>query len=342
MKFSENSAQAANYLRQAVPKMVKHRIVPNPLNYTLWYRYYSKDLPLLNKELDQTVDRLGTCPPSIGESLFLQHIDQLDKDNETHLVTFQAALADLVNDLSDSLEHNVKQTNVYSDALMDNLTELGAYGVDEAAAPVLNELNANASAISSVSAEFQVKLSVAQSEIKALKTELENSKREASTDPLTGLYNRRVFESIYDQFVTDGNDGDDLALIMMDIDKFKLFNDVHGHLVGDQILKFVGKLLKTECKGSVVPVRLGGEEFALLCPSLNLTQAYDVAENVRAKLAGSQFTSKRTGQKMPPVTASFGVALKKPGELLRHIMDRADEAMYAAKDAGRNQVKTFS
>lgn len=339
MKFSENSDQAANYLRQAVPKMVKHSIVPNPLNYTLWYSYYSKDFPLLNKELDQTIERLGTCPPAIGESLFLQYLGQLDKDNEKHLVAFQKALSHMVNDLSDSLEHSAKQTNSYSEALMDNLTELGSHGVDDAITPVLNELSANASAICSANAEFQGQLSVAQAEINTLKSELENSKREASTDPLTGLYNRRVFESIYHQFVGDGNDNDDLALIMMDIDKFKLFNDAHGHLLGDQILKFVGKLLKTECKEPIVPVRLGGEEFVLLCPHFDLKQAYDVAENVRTKLACALFSSKRTGQKIPAVTASFGVALKKPEEFLKHIIERADEALYAAKNAGRNQVK---
>jgi diguanylate cyclase len=342
MKFSENSDQAANYLRQAVPKMVKHSIVPNPLNYTLWYSYFSKDFPLLNKELDQTIERLGTCPPAIGESLFLQHIGQLDENNEEHLVTFQEALSHLVSDLSDSLDHTAKQTNSYSEALKDNLTELGSHGIDDAVAPVLNELSANVSAICSSNEEFQGKLTAAQAEINVLKTELENSKKEASTDPLTGLYNRRMFESIYHQFVDDSNDNDEIALVMMDIDKFKVFNDTHGHLMGDQILKFIGKLLIKECEEPVVPVRLGGEEFVLLCPYLNLKQAYDIAENIRTKLAGVLFSSKKTGQKIPPVTASFGVALKKPEEFLKQIIERADEALYAAKDAGRNQVMMAS
>ena len=342
MKFSENSGQAADYLRKAVPTMVKHNIVPNPLNYTLWYSYYSKDFPLLNKELDQTLERLGTCPPAIGESLFLQHIGQFDKDDDAPLATFEKALSHLVNNLSDTLEQSAKQTNSYSEALMGNLSELVSHGVDEAVAPVLNDLSANASAICTANSEFQGQLSLAQAEINTLKAELENSKREASTDPLTGLFNRRVFETIYEQFVDSNQDSDDLALIMMDIDKFKLFNDEHGHLVGDQILKFVGKLLKAECEEPVVPVRLGGEEFVLFCPNINIEQAYQIAEKIRAKLASSQFSSKRTGQKIPPVTASFGVALKKPEEMLKQIIDRADEALYAAKDAGRNQVKLAS
>jgi diguanylate cyclase len=339
VKFSDDSDQAAGYLRQAVPMMVKHNIVPNPLNYTLWYSYYSNVFPLLNKELDKTLERYGTCPPDISESLFLGHISKLDNDNQKQLVHFQNAFSHLVDGLSDSLDHTAKQTNNYSQALMENLTELGTHGVDDNIAPVLNKLSANASAICTANEEFQGQLSAAQSEINTLKIELENSKKEASTDPLTGLYNRRVFETIYNQFVDETNNQSDITLIMMDVDKFKVFNDTHGHLVGDQILKFIGQLLKKECKDPVVPVRLGGEEFALLCPRFKLEQAKTVAENIRVKLASVPFNSKRTGKRIPPVTASFGVAQKRADDSLANIIERADVALYAAKDAGRNQVK---
>jgi diguanylate cyclase len=339
MKFSENSDKAADYLRQAVPMMVKHNIVPNPLNYTLWYSYFSNVFPLLNKELDKTLERYGTCPTDISESLFFHHISQLNNGNEEQLIHFQKAFSHLVDGLSDSLDHTAQKTNNYSQALMENLTELGTHGIDNAIAPVLNKLTANASAICTANEEFQGKLSAAQSEINTLKTELENSKKEASTDPLTGLYNRRVFEAIYNQFVDDENNKEDITLIMMDVDKFKVFNDTHGHLVGDQILKFIGQLLKKESKEPVVPVRLGGEEFALLCPTLKLEQAQIIAERVRVKLASVPFSNKRTGERIPPVTASFGVAQKRADDTLIHIIERADLALYAAKDAGRNQVK---
>jgi diguanylate cyclase len=237
------------------------------------------------------------------------------------------------------MDHTAQQTNSYSQALMENLTELGIHGVDNAIAPVLNKLNANASAICIANKEFQGQLSAAQSEINSLKAALEDSKKEANTDPLTGLYNRRVFEAIYNQFVDDKNNQDDITLIMMDVDKFKVFNDTHGHLMGDQILKFIGQLLKKECKDPVVPVRLGGEEFALLCPRFKLDQAQSVAENIRIKLASVPFSNKRTGERIPPVTASFGVAQKRAEDSLTNIIERADQALYVAKGAGRNQVK---
>ena len=126
---------------------------------------------------------------------------------------------------------------------------------------------------------------------------------------------------------------------MMDVDKFTIFNDTHGHLVGDQILKVIGQLLKKECKAPILPVRLGGEEFGLLCPSFKLEQAHMVAEDIRVKLASVPFSSKRTGERIPAVTASFGVAQKRPKDGLTNIIERADQALYIAKNSGRNQVK---
>jgi diguanylate cyclase len=338
MKFSENSAQAAIYVRQAIPMMVKYNIVPNPLNYTLWYCYFSKAFASLNTELDKTLERYGTCPPEISESLFFRYIRQLESKNNEQLIHFQNAFSHLVDDLSDSMDHTAHRTNSYSQALMENLTELGLHDLDNAITPVLNKLNTNTSAICSANEEFRGRLSAAQSEINSLKAALENSEKEANTDALTGLYNRRVFEAIYNQFVDNKSHQDDITLIMMDVDKFKVFNDTHGHLVGDRILKYIGLLLKTECKDPILPVRLGGEEFAILCPRLKLEQAKVVAENIRVKLASVPFSNKSTGERIPPVTASFGVAQKRPDDGLTNIIERADKALYAAKNAGRNQV----
>jgi diguanylate cyclase len=339
MKFSENSAQAAKYVRQAIPMMVKYSIVPNPLNYTLWYCYFSKAFAPLNTELDKTLERYGTCPPEISESLFFRYISPLENKNNEQLIHFQNAFSHLVDNLSDSIDHTAHQTNSYSQALMENLTELSLNDVDNAITPALNKLNTNTNAICSANEEFRGQLSAAQSEINSLKAALENSEKEANTDPLTGLCNRRVFEATYNQFVDDKNHQDDITLIMMDVDKFKVFNDTHGHLVGDRILKYIGQLLKTECKKPILPVRLGGEEFGLLCPRLKLEQAKIVAEDIRVKLASVPFSSNRTGERIPPVTASFGVAQKRPNDGLTNIIERADQALYAAKNAGRNQVK---
>ncbi|WP_158967412.1 GGDEF domain-containing protein [Paraglaciecola sp. L3A3] len=336
MNFSENSDQAVEFLRLAVPTMMKFNIVPNPLNYTLWYSYYSKAFPRLNKELDQTIERYGTCPPKIAESLFLQHIGHAENDNEQQLIAFQASLSHLASNLSDSINTTAKQASGFSSAIAEKVSLLD--DVDTNISPVLNELTSNINGISKVNDSFQAQLSDAQAEINTLKEELEDSKREASTDPLTGLFNRRVLDSIFKEFVNNPNSTKKLTFIIMDIDKFKIFNDTHGHILGDQILKIVANLLKNECKKPVVPIRLGGEEFGLICPEYDLPEAHKLADGIREKLASRPYTNKRDGKKIPPVTASFGIAAKHRGDALTNIIERADKALYKAKEAGRNQV----
>ena len=339
MKFSDDSTQAASYLRQAVPTMVKYKIVPNPLNYALWYSYFSQQFPRLNEELDHAIQRYGTCPAEIGESLFLQNFSQIDEKNEKKLDLVQRAFTQVVAKLSNSIDDTAKQTSDYSQALKQNLNQLANVKVDESLQLVVSELSASANAIYSNSENFREKLSSAQAEINLLKTELKRARQEANTDPLTSLCNRRVFESIYHEFVSSNGEQETLSLIIMDIDKFKLFNDTHGHLIGDQILKYVGKILQEECPEDITPVRFGGEEFALLCPQYSKDKATAFAEKIRKKLAATPFTNRKNGQRIPPVTASFGVTLKQPDDILSHIIERADKALYAAKNAGRNTVK---
>lgn len=338
MKFSENSEQAVSYLRQAVPTMMKHNIVPNPLNYALWYSYFSNAFPNLKNELDQTITRYGTCPPEKSESLFIQHISQLDGENNENLITFQEALVKLVSNLSDSLDQTVTETSNFSQALKNNITELETHHIDDTVAPVLSQLSANANAICDANDAFKGKLSAAQSEISTLRKELENSRREASTDSLTGLYNRRAIEPTYRQIINTALPDENVSFIMMDIDNFKIFNDTHGHLLGDQILQFMGTFLTQQCDDPAIAFRFGGEEFAILCPAFDANQAVELADKVRTKLSTIPFSNKRTGSKIPPVTASFGVTQQQKDDILLNMIERADKALYAAKEAGRNRV----
>jgi diguanylate cyclase len=156
------------------------------------------------------------------------------------------------------------------------------------------------------------------------------------------LCNRRVLEAIYSQFIEEQDETEALSFIIMDIDKFKTFNDTHGHPVGDQVLKFVAQLLKKECPDSIIPVRFGGEEFAMLCPNCDIEKANVVAENIRKKLSEMAFKHQKTGDRLPSVTASFGLAQRHGSEILTQMIERADKALYVAKDEGRNQVKRAS
>ncbi len=168
-------------------------------------------------------------------------------------------------------------------------------------------------------------------------TLVEESRWMATTDALTGLLNRRAFlESTGREVARSKRYNDDLSVILLDVDHFKLINDRRGHAAGDMVLAAVGQLLNQAVRTCDIVARWGGEEFVLVLPSTSLEGAQQVAERVRDLLENAGI---RDGNGDPiPVTASFGVATYTLGDTLEQVIDRADRAMYLAKSDGRNRV----
>ena len=134
--------------------------------------------------------------------------------------------------------------------------------------------------------------------------------------------------------------GSQLSLLLGDIDHFKRFNYTYGHQVIDQVLKLVGMILKQSATGSAKPARYGGEEFAIVMPRADLSQAVTLAETVRTTVASKRIRKKSTGEDFGNITMSIGAAQFKPGEPIADLIQRADECLYHAKNAGRKQVAT--
>lgn len=163
----------------------------------------------------------------------------------------------------------------------------------------------------------------------------ESLRRQASTDPLTKLYNRRyITDILQDETKRAKRQSNPFSVVMMDIDHFKSINDTHGHDVGDRVLQAVSKTIAAQLREVDVLARWGGEEFLILLRGTNLGGARQVAEKCRAALAAEAIEEQ--GQ----ITASFGVAQGQNDESVRDLVHRADIALYAAKSAGRNRVHT--
>ncbi|MGC8871271.1 MAG: sensor domain-containing diguanylate cyclase [Caldimicrobium sp.] len=169
------------------------------------------------------------------------------------------------------------------------------------------------------------------------KKELEKSLYEAAiTDYLTGLYNRRYLELFLkrEKAISDRYNLP-FSIILLDLDNFKLINDIYGHEIGDKVLVEVAKLLKDNLRSTDIIGRWGGEEFLIILPNTNFEQALNVAEKLRALLCTLS---------IPPVeriTASFGVSEYKKEEPYEKTLKRADLALYKAKAEGKNCVVVF-
>jgi diguanylate cyclase (GGDEF)-like protein len=168
-------------------------------------------------------------------------------------------------------------------------------------------------------------------------TLVEESRWMATTDALTGLMNRRAFADWGKREVLRASRyADPFSLLLLDVDHFKLINDLRGHGVGDIALAALAALLAASVRSCDVVARWGGEEFVVALPSTPLAGAIQVAARMRAQLEEHEILDP-DGNRVP-VTASFGVAQLLPQESLDQLVDRADRAMYGAKSAGRNRV----
>jgi len=155
----------------------------------------------------------------------------------------------------------------------------------------------------------------------------------AVTDGLTGLYNHRHFyEELHREIARARRHNTPLSLLMLDIDHFKVFNDTFGHVRGDQVLRLVTGILQRSIRDTDLAARYGGEEFAVILPDTGPAEACRVAERIRQRMAEATFPGQAT------ITVSIGVASLVAQETAPALVRRADQALYRAKQAGRNRV----
>ena len=170
----------------------------------------------------------------------------------------------------------------------------------------------------------------------ALKNNLIDNLSFANIDSLTGLYNRHYFNSQAEVILSDSlKTQEALSLIMLDLDFFKAVNDTYGHLAGDEVLKQTAQRLKRSIRSTDILARFGGEEFILLLAGTTIDEAGFIAERMRKSIENEAYSSEDTNLSS---TASFGISSLKPLDTIEALINRADKALYIAKDQGRNRV----
>jgi len=161
---------------------------------------------------------------------------------------------------------------------------------------------------------------------------------QARTDSMTGFYNHQAFfEELERETLRVTRYEGALSLIMTDVDKFKTFNDVYGHQVGDEVLRMAASIIRQNIRETDIPARYGGDEFAVILSQTDIEHARIVAERIRRMVEGSTL---ECGDKTLSLTLSIGITEYRPGMSVIEFVNEADRSLYEAKSQGRNRIAT--
>ncbi|MCV2884553.1 GGDEF domain-containing protein [Aestuariibacter sp. AA17] len=334
--MSKPSLEASfDTLKQTIPLLLKHSIPAIPTNYALWYTYVNNDSPELNAELDNAVADNQPLSELKSQELYRTHL--ADKQ-EVSIWDLRQSLEGMLIELNQSMKDTRSDTSEYKtvmDRCIDDLNKVEQEGwtIEEVMGLVRNMVT-EAQTIRQSTISFNSALSSAEKEIERLREQLKESQQEALYDALTGLCNRRYFDSEIESKIAM----DRISLMLIDIDHFKVINDTHGHQMGDLVLKAVARKLQSGCRDNAQVFRYGGEEFALIMPNADLPIARRVAESLRKSVEKIAVKNRRTGETLGDITVSIGVAQKEENEAHPELIERADKLLYQAKKLGRNRV----
>lgn len=337
MEYSEYQEQAAEYMRLAIPLMKKHGIAMTPANYSVWYEYVAGKNAALVEEVDKRKENEHQLTDKESSELYSRFFDR-EKD--------QSALIEMRQDIRRILTEvlgYISSSAMSSDQNTHNLEEIvGKFHSDMSQTEVhviIEEVLKEAKLLATSSELLTKRLNTVAADMSDLKKDLDAAKREAKTDTLTKLANRKAFDDMLLKLTQESDEtGVEVCLIFGDLDMFKLVNDTHGHLVGDQVLKVVSNCLKDAVKGRDLVARYGGEEFAVILLNTSLQNAKKLAESIRIDVASTRVQRKDTQQSLGKITMSFGVAHYFPSEGMESFLQRVDRALYMSKRKGRNAV----
>lgn len=338
MQDANDPKVIARYAESAVAKMAELRIPPTPNHFTVWFYYFAGSQPDLRKTLDAFLDGGGVTIEQTAE-LFERFFtfDQEGAALHDASTRIETAVARAMNYLdtagSDAAE--------YGEVLAGATGELSADAGEDQVRQIVDGIVQATREMESQTRQLEKKLEESSAEVSDLRQEIEATRREAATDGLTGIANRKVFDStLRQEALAASNSEEALCLLMIDIDHFKKFNDNYGHQTGDQVLKLLANTLTEAIKGQDTAARYGGEEFGVILPRTPLKAAAHLGEEIRNRLASKQIVNRRTGETLGSITLSVGVGLYRVGEPVANLISRADAALYGAKGTGRNRVVT--
>jgi diguanylate cyclase len=325
---------AASIAGQALRSMAEQRIPPTPTNFAIWFQYFAGTHDDLRNAIDLLIDHNRPFDARTNQELFETYVAP---QVSAVIVHTSERLHGLMGAAKEFLATAIADNHSQMQAISE-VADQGKAGVDPRVlvGQLMNELARAATRATRLEAGFAEKTR----ELDVIRDSLSKSEESARTDTLTGLANRRALDEFLRKAQTTADWGEPLSVLMLDIDHFKTFNDNFGHGVGDQVLRLMAKVLREKVREQDLPARYGGEELIAVLPDADLAACAGIAEVIRRAIAESRITRRSTGEVLPNITISIGVAQYRSGEAITDLVERCDRALYLAKGGGRNRVVT--
>lgn len=332
--------QSSELLRLALPLMARNEVPVTPENYWVWYQYVSGGIAPINETIDRALERGEPVNEAATQALYRRYIED---PGQEHLSHAEDTVRRLLESITDSLNSADSEVLAYETSLGECAEELSDEITTENFRKLVDALTTSTQRMHEGTAALHANLDESRDEARALKQELARVRAQAKIDPLTKLANRFGFEDGIAALRERGpSGGSSHALLIADIDKFKNINDRYGHVFGDKILKVVAKSIATIAGANDVVARFGGEEFIIVVSDTTLDNAVSVAERLRAGIEAGRIFNPKTNQEIERITISVGVTDFDLDEPIEAATERADDALYQAKNNGRNRVDVIA
>ncbi|NLR37545.1 GGDEF domain-containing protein [Novosphingobium sp. ERW19] len=349
-EFQEDSPDVTSFVRDVTAREIwlpaKRRLLAKVADFLI-----DHDLEVMPWTLEIAYDCVTGAKPKLaqmilerteaGQAISIVWLEQVLREEEGEssselLAALMARLEGTLEEFTSATTHARSATTEYGVALQQHVDDLEQVG---RAGAVITELAALAKAMMQRTREIEHNLSESERRAIELQTSLDEARRVADEDHLTGLPNRRAFEVLFEkEYAAAKEAGEPLCVAFCDIDHFKRINDSHGHAAGDRVLKIVAETLSQISDARCHVARHGGEEFAVLFRALTPQKAWDRLDHARETISERRLVNRATDMPFGRVTFSGGVADVFAYKTRSDALRAADEALYAAKQSGRNCI----
>ena len=321
----------------ALKRIGQEKLEPFPRNYELFYAYFEALDANLVHAIDLKAEKNKKLTQDDCDAIHQKFLNK--SDHEEALKEAGSKVFDTVKDITKKVKDAKNSMSEYGGSLTKISKNIGSEKNATKIQDMVAQMMSETQKILERNADLEHELDRSTQVMNILQKDLENVRKEALTDSLTNVSNRKALDNAFERYIEESNKRNKpFSFLMIDIDNFKDFNDNFGHQVGDQVLRLVAQTLKEGIRGADFVCRYGGEEFAIILPDTLLNAGVAVGNNLRKTVAMKDIVNKSTGKVLAQITLSVGVAEHDKGESMENIIRRADEALYAAKNNGRNQV----